>query len=345
MPNPDVPLGQGVMQRIPQVLRAAAPPGASVGVTGFEQLQLTGGGSGPSAFVETLIGMAGALIILALVFGSALAMVPLLMAIPSILVSFLLVGGIEQFTSVSFLVEFLVALIGLGVAIDYSLLVVTRWREERERGLENEAAILGAGATAGRAVVLSGLTVAIGLITLIVLPVPFLRSVGYGGMLIPLVALVAALTLLPVTLAAWGPRLDRHRIHRAGTTFSRGWAGWGRLVVRRRWIAGAAGLAIILALAIPALSMNTGQPSTAAFPPNTPAARALQDLNRQGVPSAVVFPMQVLSHGGPANAARVAAIANQTPGFYTSLAPATPSFQQGGDAIVSVIPRVQGSTA
>jgi putative drug exporter of the RND superfamily len=345
MPNPDIPLGSGVMQRIPHVLRAAAPAGASVGVTGFEQLQTTAGGSGPSALVETLIGMAGAMIILTLVFGSALAVVPLLMAIPSILVSFLLVGGIERLTTVSFLVEFLVALIGLGVAIDYSLLVVTRWREERERGLDNEAAIVRAGETAGHAVVLSGLTVAVGLVTLVVLPVPFLRSVGYGGMLIPLVALVAALTLLPVTLRAWGPALDRHRIHRAGTTYSRGWAAWARFVVRRRWIAGAAGLAIVAALALPALSMNTGQPSTAAFPANTAAARALQDLNRQGVPSAVVFPMQVLSHGGAANAAQVAAIANRTPGFYTTLAPATASFQQAGDAIVSVIPRYQGSTA
>jgi RND superfamily putative drug exporter len=346
MPNPDIPLGQGVMQRIPHVLRAAAPAGATVAVTGFEQLQAGGGGGGgPSTFVETLIGMAGALVILALVFGSALAIVPLLMAIPSILISFLLVGGIEKLTDVSFLVEYLVALIGLGVAIDYSLLVVTRWREERERGLDNEAAIAAAGATAGHAVVLSGLTVAVGLLTLVVLPVPFLRSVGYGGMLIPLVALVAALTLLPVTLAAWGPALDRHRIHVAGTTFSRGWAAWGRLVVRRRWLAGAAGLAIILALALPALSMNTGQPSTAAFPTSTPAARALQGLNGQGVPSAVVFPLQVLSHGGPGNAARVAAIADHTPGVYTALAPATPGFQRGGDALVSVIPRAQGSTA
>src|SRR5258705_2951553 len=88
MPNPDIPLGTGVMDRIPHVLRAAAPPAASVSVTGFEQLQVTGGGSGPSAFVETLIGMAGALIILALVFGSALAFLPILMAIPSILFSF-----------------------------------------------------------------------------------------------------------------------------------------------------------------------------------------------------------------------------------------------------------------
>jgi len=142
--------------------------------------------------------------VLTLVFGSALAVVPLLMAIPAILTSFLLVGGLEQLTSVSFLIEYLVALIGLGVTIDYSLLVVTRWREEREQGLDNEAAMLAAGATAGRSVVLSGLTVAVGLLSLFVLPVPFLRSVGYGGMLIPLVALVAAITLLPVTLSAWG---------------------------------------------------------------------------------------------------------------------------------------------
>jgi RND superfamily putative drug exporter len=345
MPNPDIPLGKGVIDRIPPLLRAAAPPGATVSMTGFEQLQSGGGGGGPSTFVETLIGMAGALVILALVFGSALAVVPLLMAVPSILISFLLVGALEQLTSVSFLVEYLVALIGLGVAIDYSLLVVTRWREERDRGLDNEPAIRAAGATAGHAVVLSGLTVAVGLLSLIVLPVPFLRSIGLGGMLIPLVALVAAVTLLPVTLAAWGPALDRHRIHRKGTTFSRGWARWGGLVVRRRWIAGALGLAIIVALAAPALSMNTGQPSTSAFSKTTPAARALQGLGRQGVPSAVVFPVQVLTHGGAPGAAQIAAIANSTPGVYTSLAPATPSFRQGNDVLVSVIARSQGSTS
>jgi RND superfamily putative drug exporter len=294
MPNPDIPLGKGVIDRIPPLLRAAAPPGATVSVTGFEQLQSGGGGGGPSTFVETLIGMAGALVILALVFGSALAVVPLLMAVPSILISFLLVGALEQFTNVSFLVEYLVALIGLGVAIDYSLLVVTRWREERERGLDNEAAIRAAGASAGHAVVLSGLTVAVGLLSLVVLPVPFLRSIGLGGMLIPLVALVAAITLLPVTLAAWGPALDRRRIHRTSTTFSRGWARWGRLVVRRRWIAGAAGLAIIAALAAPALSMNTGQPSTSAFSTTTPAARAPQGLGRQGS-AALILAVSFLS--------------------------------------------------
>jgi RND superfamily putative drug exporter len=267
------------------------------------------------------------------------------MAVPSILISFLLVGGVTQLTDVSFLVEYLVALIGLGVAIDYSLLVVTRWREERERGLDNEAAIVAAGASAGRAVILSGLTVAIGLFSLVVLPVPFLRSVGYGGLFIPLVALTATITLLPVTLAAWGPALDRRRVHRSSTTFSRGWERWGRLIVRRRWIAGAAGLAVIVALALPALSMNTGQPSTNAFPTNTPAARALQGLNRQGVPDAVVFPVQILTHGGAAGAQRVSQIASSTPGVYTTLAPATAAFRHGNDAMVSVIPRPQGSTS
>jgi len=343
MPNPDLPLGSGVMGRIPHALGAAAPHGATVAVTGFEQIQSGGGGGGPSTLVETIIGMVGGLFILAFVFGSAIAIVPLLMAVPAILISLLLVGGVTHLTNVSFLVEYLVALIGLGVAIDYSLLVVTRWREERERGLDNQAAILAAGATAGRAVVLSGLTVAIGLLSLVVLPVPFLRSVGYGGMMIPLVAMAAAVTLLPATLAAWGPALDRHR--RSSTTFSRAWERWAQWVVRRRWLAGAVGLAIVVGLAVPALSINTGQPSSNAFPATTPAGRALHGLERMGVPSAVVFPVQLLTHGSPAAAARAADIAAHTPGVYSVLAPNTPSFRQGQGRLVSVIPRAEGSTS
>jgi RND superfamily putative drug exporter len=342
MPDPDVPLGTGVMDRIGPALRAAAPVGATVSVTGFEQLQSVGNAGGPSVLVETLIGGAGALIVLAVVYGSAIAIVPLLMAVPSILITFLLVDGLTHLTDVSFLVQFLVALIGLGVAIDYSLLIVTRWREERERGLDNDAAIIAAGATAGHAVVLSGLTVAVGLFSLIALPVPFLRSVGMGGLLIPLVAIAAAVTLLPVTLSAWGPSLDRLRVRRTSTTFSRGWERWGRFVVRRRWIAGVAGLAIVVALAVPALSINTGQPNTDAFSTTTPAARTLAGLNRLGVPSAVVFPIQVLTHGGDAATRRVVQIADATPGVYTTLAPAASA---GSDRLISIIPEAQGSTA
>jgi len=206
---------------------------------------------------------------------------------------------------------------------------VTRWREERERGLENEQAVLAAGATAGHAVVLSGVTVAVGLLSLIVLPVPFLRSIGIGGMLIPLVAIAAAVTLLPVTLAAWGPRLDRHRIARTSSTLSHAWHRWGALVVRRRIVFAIAGVAVVAALAAPALTMNTGQPDVAAYPTataggkNTPGARARRIARGRGVSRSRCSPTVVpQASRGPFT------IADSTPGVYTSLAPATMSFSQ-----------------
>jgi RND superfamily putative drug exporter len=346
MPNPDLPLGTGVMSRIQPALRAAAPAGASVSVTGFEQIQSTaGGGGGPSVLVETLIGGAGALAVLAFAYGSAIAIVPLLIAIPTILTTFLLVLGLTQAITVSFLVEYLVALMGLGVAIDYSLLLTTRWREERESGRSNQDAILAAAPTSGRAVVLSGATVAVGLLSLVLLPVPFLRSIGLGGMLIPLVAIAAALTLLPVMLAAWGPALDRRRVRSGSTTFSRRWESWGKLIVRRRWAAGILGLGIVLALAAPALSINTGQPRANSLGGSGAPAGTLRALERQGVPSAVVFPIQVLTHGGAGTAAKTTALAGATPGVYTVLAPSTSSFRQGQDSLVSVIPTAEGNTS
>jgi RND superfamily putative drug exporter len=347
MPNPDARLGTGVMDRIQPALKAAAPAGASVAVTGFEQIQSHGGGGGssPSVLIETAIGAVAALAVLAFVFGSAIAIVPLLIAIPSILTTFLLVLGLTQAISVNFLVEYLVALMGLGIAIDYSLLLITRWREERESGRSNEEAILAAGPTAGRVVVLSGLIVVVGLLSLVLLPVPFLRSIGLGGMLIPLAAIAAATTLLPVMLAIWGPALDKRRVRRGSTTFSRAWESWGKTVVGHRWIAGVAGLAIVLALAAPALSMNTGQPRANSLGGNSQPTRTLHALEHQGVPSAIVFPIQLLTHGGAGAAEQASAIAAATRGVYTVVAPATPSFRQGHDSLVSVIPTAEGNTS
>jgi RND superfamily putative drug exporter len=347
VPNPDVGPGVGVVGRIQPALRAAAPAGVTVAVTGFEQIQSNGGGAGggPSVLIETLIAGAGALAVLLFVYGSAIAIVPLLIALPSILTSFLLVLAVEQAISVNFLVEYLVAVMGLGVAVDYSLLLVTRWREERDSGRSNEDAILAAAPTAGRAVVLSGTIVAIGLLSLVVLPVPFLRSIGLGAMLIPLVAIAAAVSLLPVILAAWGPALDKHRVVRSGsTTYSRGWERWAALIVRRRWLAGAIGIALVTALAIPALSMNTGQPRANSLGGHGQPARALHALEREGVPSAVVFPIQVLTHGGTAAAQQAITIAEHTRGVYTVLAPATSSFRHGHDALLSVIPTAEGNS-
>jgi RND superfamily putative drug exporter len=117
------------------------------------------------------------------------------------------------------------------------------------------------------------------------------------------------------------------------------------VIVRRRWVAGLLGLAIVLGIAAPALSMNTGQPRANSLGGTGQAAQTLHALERQGVPSAVVFPIQVLTHGGPAAADRAAAIARATPGVYTVLAPATSSFRQGQDSLVSVIPTAEGNTS
>ena len=190
-------------------LTAAAPAGTTVGVTGEDALATgNSSGTGPGVLAETFLGALGALAVLAFVFASLLAFLPLVVAAASILTTFILLLPLTYLTHVSFIVEFLVALIGLGVAIDYSLIFVTRWREERDHGRDNHDAVVTAMETAGRAVVFSGFTVAIGLLALVVLPVPFMRSIGMGGALIPLASVFTTLTLTPAILGGIGPRVD-----------------------------------------------------------------------------------------------------------------------------------------
>jgi RND superfamily putative drug exporter len=196
----------------PQLTAAMRPeltPGSTVAVTGMNELQ--SGGQAKQGFwvlAETLLAGAAALAVLAFVIGSALALVPLLMAAVAIPACFLALFGLTEVTTVSVIVEYLAALIGLGVAIDYSLLLVTRWREELAAGHDGGEAVTRAMATAGRSIAYSGITVAIGLLSLIVLPVPALRSIGIGGMLVPAVSVAVTLTLLPVLLATAGQRID-----------------------------------------------------------------------------------------------------------------------------------------
>ncbi len=111
---------------------------------------------------------------------------------------------------------------------------------------------------AGRAVIFSGIAVAIGLLAMVVLPVPFLRSIGYGGLLIPLISVLVAITLLPVILATVGPRLDRIGLRRRTSSAGQGWVPWGRFVVRRRWVVGGVALAILAVFFIPVLNFSTG---------------------------------------------------------------------------------------
>src|SRR5579859_308081 len=243
---------------ITAALRGATVAGQPVYLTGLDALASGGGGGGgPSVLVEALLGGVAALFILIFVFRSFMAIMPLLMAAAAIPTTFLLVWGLTTITDISFIVEFLVSLIGLGVAIDYSLLVVLRWREEHTAGVPNDEAVLRAMETAGKSVIFSGTTVAIGLLALLVLPVPFLRSVGYGGALIPLVTVLVAVTLLPVMLATIGPRLDWPRA--GGQEAGRWWTAWARLMVRRRWVAALAGVVILGVLVSSATTIVLGQ--------------------------------------------------------------------------------------
>jgi putative drug exporter of the RND superfamily len=205
-------------------MAGAAPRGWQVGVTGLPALSAAGAsaGSGLSLPAEIIVGAVGALVVLAWVYASFLAIVPLLMAIPVVMTAFLAILAITYTTPVVFFMEYIVGLIGLGIAIDYSLLVITRWREERARGASNRAAVQAAMA---------------------ILPVPFLRTVGLVCALIPLLSVAVAVTVLPVLLDTIGPRLDwPHR--RTGKTASRAWTAWARGVIRARWVAAIAGLAI-----------------------------------------------------------------------------------------------------
>ncbi|HET9052111.1 MAG TPA: MMPL family transporter, partial [Candidatus Dormibacteraeota bacterium] len=326
----------------PLIDQAKAAAAASLGsagtvaLTGMQQLATGDTDQGTGVLAETLVGAAGALVILAFVFGSFLALLPLLIAAVSITSTLLVVLLLTTFTDVSFVVEFLVALVGLGVAIDYSLLVVTRWREERAAGRDNDSAIRAAMTTAGRAVMFSGITVGIGLLGLVILPVPGLRSVGFGGMLIPVVSVAVTLTLLPAILAGAGRRLDWPR-HKAEGRASRVWTAWGRIVVRRRALAAGAALVVLGVLIAPVFGLRVGMTGVDALASSGSAYTAYHQLLDSGVPAGVLTPLEVLVQSSDATA--VAGRLASVPGIVTVAQAAGPDSNRDGTTVLLAIPQ------
>jgi RND superfamily putative drug exporter len=329
--NPDA------ARKASRALAGATVGGAPIHVTGFDALaQESGGSDGPGVLLEAVIGGLGALVVLLFVFASLLAVVPLVMAIVSILTTFVLLLGLTELTAVSPIVQFLIALIGLGVAIDYSLLVVSRWREERAHGRSGDEAVQRAMESAGRAVVFSGVTVAIGLLALIALPLPFLRSMGLGGMLIPLVSTLVAITLLPVVLSTVGPRLDwPHR--RTDDKASRAWTRWAAAVSRRRWVAAGAGLLVIVALAAASLNMQLGESDASTIARSGSARAGLDALEHAGIGEGALLPHEILIDG-KTDPAKVAAAVREVDGIHGAVAPDSPQWRRGGSAIVDAVP-------
>jgi RND superfamily putative drug exporter len=324
----------------PILAQASKDTGFDFGVTGYNLLaQGTDDPEAPSLLAETLLGALGALGVLVFLFASFLSLLPLLIAAVSILTTFTIVLLGTYVFDISFVVQFLIALVGLGVAIDYSLLVVNRWREERAHGRENHEAVVVAMNYAGHAVVASAGTVAISLCALLVIPVPLLRSMGIGGMLIPLVSTLVILTLLPALLGSIGPKVDWPRVRHEGRA-SRAWTAWARLVVRWRWVAAGTALVILAALIIPIFGIKIGQSQTDSLASGGPAYEHLQTLRNGGVPGGVVSPMEVLVKGSdPAgSAAQVVDQATKVDGVAAAFAPDNEQWRKNGYALVGVIP-------
>jgi putative drug exporter of the RND superfamily len=339
-PRTDDPFGGNVddQRHLRDALKGTTIDGSPVRVTGYDALSDSSGegDDGPGVFLEAVIGGAGALVVLIFVFGSALALIPLGMAICSVLVSFLLLWGLTAITDVSPIVQFLVALIGLGVSIDYALLIVIRWREEREKGLEGDEAVIAAMGTAGRAVVFSGTTVAVGLLALVVLPLPFLRSMGYGGLLIPLVATLVAVTLLPVILATVGPRMDRRRIRRRDRSHAF-WTRWSELIVRQRGLAALLAIAVLGVLLAAATNLHMGNADPDTIAKAGTAKQGLDALDRSGIGKGAIAPTETLVPA--ADAQKVADAQARVENVHGAVAPDAPDWRKNGLAIVAAVPR------
>jgi putative drug exporter of the RND superfamily len=344
-----IPAKGGVDQGQPEArLAQAALAGVTVGgspveVTGLDALRASAGeneGDGTGVLLGTLLAALGALLVLVFVFRSFMAIVPLLMALVAIPATFLLVWPIASVTEVSVIVQFLVALIGLGIAIDYALLVVVRWREERQQpNTTNETAVRNAMQHAGSAVVFSGSTVAISLLALLVVPIPALRSIGIAGLLIALVSVAVAITLLPVVLATVGPRLDWPR-NRRDARASRGWSAWARLVVRHRWVAAATSTAVLVALVVAASSIQFGNPRADSLAQAGPARIGLEKLENSGIGTGPLSPFDALVRSGDPEA--VANSLAEVEGVRSAAAPT--EWRRGGTALVTIIPTEDGNS-
>ena len=228
------------------------------------------------------------LLVLVFVFGLSLAvLVPFAFAACTIAASFVTVYLVAQELSMVTYVRNLVELIGLGLAVDYSLLVVHRFREELAAGGSCDEAVERTMATAGRAVVFSGGAVAVGLGLLVLVPVPFLRSLGIGGLVVPLASIVATTTLQPALLSLLGPHLAGRR--REGPF----WGIVARSIMRRPVTFAIAGAAILLVLALPARHLRLVPGSFSGLPSSAEAVQGY-DLLQGALGSGIMLPTHVV---------------------------------------------------
>jgi RND superfamily putative drug exporter len=262
---------------------------------------------------ELMIAVPIALLLLVWTFGTLAFLLPLafaLITIPTTLgIVFLFANAMEL---TSYITNF-VSLIGLGIAVDYALIMVYRFREELRAGRSRDDAVVRTMETAGRAVVFSGTAVAIGLALLLFMPLPFMRGFGVGGLLIPIVSVAAAVTILPVLLSFLGRRLDRVRLLPASWLARRAdhergfWSRLARTIMRHPKSFAAGASAFLILLTLPVLSLDTGPGSSFGLPEELESVQGLAVLT-EAVGAGATAPTAIVIDAGAAGAAASPAI-------------------------------------
>jgi putative drug exporter of the RND superfamily len=293
------------------------------------------------------IGFLGAAIVLLIAFGSVVAAgLPLVIALVGLGISsgglILLLANVVDVPDWTTAVS---GLIGIGVGIDYALLVLTRFRAALKEGKDRHDAVVEAVTTAGRSVIIAGGTVVIAVLGLFLTGLPYMYGVAISASLAVLVVMLAAVTLLPALLSYLGPKVDRLRIPLLGRTLKAEGNGespaarWSRAVQRRPWTAAIAATAVLLALAAPALDMRLGFPDAGNDPPDT-MTRQAYDLNTQGFGPGTNGPLVIAAEmPDRAAEARIDSFAERLRGEEGVAFVPDPQVNRAGDAaIVTVIP-------
>jgi uncharacterized membrane protein YdfJ with MMPL/SSD domain len=294
---------------VEQVVAKANGGAFAVGITGYHSTGYDFGKQSQTDLEtgELAFGLPAALVVLVLVFGAVVAgLVPVLMAILSIIVALGLVALLSLGFSLSVFIVNMLTGMGLALGIDYSLFVVSRYREERLLGLAKEDAIAHAGATASRAVLFSGSTFVIALLGMFIVPTSIMRSLALGAILVGIVSVAAALTLLPALLSVTGDRVNSLRVPILGRNLGRADAAEGRFwrrivggVLRRPALSLAVAIGAMLAAASPIFGLHIGANGVSTLPSNLPSKQGYVLLQR-AFPVQNPEPVRIVAVGGHA---------------------------------------------
>jgi uncharacterized membrane protein YdfJ with MMPL/SSD domain len=256
---------------------------------------------------ELGFGLPAALIVLLIVFGSLVAgLIPLLLAIVSIAVALALLALVGQVFPLSVFATNMLTGMGLALGIDYSLFVLSRYREERLHGREKPDAIAAVGATASRAVLFSGIAFTLAMLGLLLVPHTIMRSLAAGAIVAGLVSVAAALTLLPALLGVLGDRVNALRLPLFGKTATREqspfWSRTVRAVMTRPLTSLVLATAVLLALAAPVLALRSGEAGVQTLPDRLAAKQGYLALNAE-FPGETTEPVEIVIDGDAASPA------------------------------------------